>query len=722
MVSANNVFTLEMIKKTSYIFFITLLLSIPLFIAAQDQEREERQVVEITNRSTVPQTIDGEQYYLHAVLQGQTLYSIARAYGVEEDVILEENPDVRDGLRFDQVIRIPVSEVDAEIIVPEKQSLEEVAPNPDGRYIEHEVLPRETLFGLSREYGTSIERILFYNPEAREGLKIGQMLQIPLPEGDGAEYRTYTVLPGETKYGISREFGLSIEKLEELNPEIKDELRAGQQIRLPLEETGTVREPRDEETDHEPYIFIPRQRRPEARRETDPYCLDPEHKDEYRVALLIPFYLDELASDLAGGDQVNVYDNAELTLDELLEFDIPLDHRSFSFITYYHGVLIALDSIRSAGGNFDLRVYDVPQDIEKARRLTESGELRDADIIIGPFHGHTLSHIAEYGKRENIPVVSPLLEGTEHLDGNPTLFKVTPSLETMLSELAIYISRHYPKQNILVVHNNQPGAARIISEFYDSLQTRVAVSTHYYDSLQLARVNGYHIDGTMVGSRRSDNILLLADATTQGVAGFGAARLPRPVNVREVVYREEGMDGLLSKLRKDRNNIIITLIGGEPFLANYLRRLNEQRHFYHLSVFGIPDWQDYTSIEIDYLQNLRVHYFTPDFYDYSEPHIQNFVYKYREMFLTEPDNDAIKAVQTAYFFLNALHQYGTDFHRCMQYLNMLGHESPFKFSRVTGDGNGWENRHTNIYRIQDYRNVDVMKPAKVTQEETVVEE
>ncbi len=726
-----------MFKKMSVRILLICLLFIPLLVIAQQQE-EETTHVEITNRSTVPQTIDGEQYFLHAVLQGQTLYSIARAYGVEESVILDENPDIRDGLRFDQVIRIPVSEADAEIIIPEKADLEEVAPLPSGGYVEHEVQRRETAYGISREYGISIEQLFFYNPEAREGLQIGQVLRIPLEEEEGEplRYRMYTVLPGDTRYGISRMFGLSIEELEELNPEIRDGLLAGQQIRLPLDTGKTEVQadiPEERKEEPEPYIFLPRQRRPATRPETDPYCFDPDHRDMYNIALLIPLYLDDLEGDLAEAEHDGQFpggirsgDTLSMSLDELLELEIPIDHRSFSFITYYQGVLLALDSIRSEGGRFHLRVFDVPRDIEKARRLTESGALRDTDLVIGPFHGETLNHIAGYGDRMNIPVVSPLLQGKDYLEGRQGLFKVTPSLETMLNELAVYVSRHYPKQNILVVHNNQPGAARIISEFYDTLQVRVALSNHYYDSLQLARVDGYYFNGTLVGNRRSDNVLLLPDITTtgprvsEGIPG-PATRLPRPANVREVVYRDEGMDGLLSKLRKDRNNIIITLIGGEPFLANYLRRLNEQRHYYHISVFGIPDWQDYSSIEIDYLQNLRVHFFTPDFYDYSEPYIQDFVYKYREMFLTEPDEDALKAVQTAYFFLNAMHRYGKEFHRCMQLMNMLGHDSPFKFERVKGEGSGWENRHTNIFRIQDFRRVDVMKPLEIAQEKIQAE-
>ncbi len=721
-------------NKIVFILFVFLAVCFGGHIVAQEEEERQDEPHGITNRATVPQTIDGKQYFLHAVLQGQTLYSIARAYHVEEEDIIEENPDIRDGLRYNQIIRIPIPEDPDRIWVPTRVNLDEAAPVPDGKYVEHEVQRRETLFGLSRQYGISMEKILFYNPDAREGLKIGQVLQIPLVVNDidATAYRWHTVSSGETKYGLSRAFGLTVEELESLNPDIREGLRAGQQIRVPVD-----REISEEIVPPatEGYIFLPEvtQRREIPR--VDDYCFSPRTREEYRVALLIPLFLE---TSFAPRDTIPRASDTLLTrvygehipgepivvdTPEQLIRDLPLNHPSFSFISYYHGVLLALDSIREAGGRIRLSVYDVSQDLPGARKLVEKGALRDKDLIIGPFYRQTLNYIAGYGRRHQIPVVSPMLDDPEQLRGLPNLFKVTPSLETMLDDLATYVARHYPKQNIILVHNDQPGAASLINAFQDTLLARVAMTGHLFDSLHMARVDGYYFDGTMVGNRRT-NVLIMPDTATirwlppdMMDAPRGRA-VPRPANVREVIYRTEGIEGLLSKMEKDKNNVLVTLIGGEPFLANYLRQLNEQRHYFNITVFGIPEWQDYTSVEIDYLQNVRVHYFTPYFYDPSEPHFRDFLLRYRQVFLTEPDQDAYKAVQTAYFFFNALHEYGTEFHRCMPLLNQLGYESPFSFDQGMGARNGWENKHTSIFRIQGYRRVDVRRPIEVISRKT----
>jgi hypothetical protein len=46
------------------------------------------------------QEVEGKPYFFHHVKQGQTLYSIARAYAVSQEVIVAENPDVAFGLRL----------------------------------------------------------------------------------------------------------------------------------------------------------------------------------------------------------------------------------------------------------------------------------------------------------------------------------------------------------------------------------------------------------------------------------------------------------------------------------------------------------------------------------------------------------------------------------------------------------------------------------------------
>ncbi len=728
-----------------------------LFLSLAGSPLSAQEEVVITNRSTTIQYIDGEQFYFHAVLQGQTLYSIARAYEVSQEDILLENPDIRDGLRYNQIIRIPVREETEKT----QEVLSEDPPTDEG-FVTHRVRRRETLFGLSRQYDVSIDDILHYNPETREGLKIGQLLRIPVvadyqetdestfavvdPIADDAseqpdagdtdagqnadaemDYLIYDVVAGDTRFGISRKFGVSIEALDALNPGIAEGLNAGQQIIIPSGTSFGLVTPAEAER---PYISISRPVEPQEAALTDEYCFSPELKDEYKVALLIPFYLEELIAEADSlndepGDLLPGHDHENLLSDpvRMAELrnnwlkDIGPDHPSFTFINYYHGVLLALDSIRQQGVNIRLVVEDVCQDVRKAQKVTEAPEFLDTDLIIGPFHRQSLDYVAGYGYRHGIPVVSPLLPDNRQLRGFPGLIKATPSLETMLDGVANYVSQTYPQQNIIIVHNQQPGAAPVIKAFQDTLLANLAISNYVYDNVNMLRVNGYYFNGTYVGGRRT-NVPVMIDTVSVMVPVTGIEEqtisVPKPYNVQEMIYRYEGMPGLKKLLRKDRQNILITLISGEPFLSDYLRQLHAFRRDYDISIFGIPEWQDYRSIEIDYLQNLKVHFFVPDFYDYGDPHIRDLVLRYRKMFLTEPTNEAIKAAQTAYFFFNALAYFGTEFQRCFDLLNHDAIDNPYHFHQPFGAANGWENKHFYIYRIENYRRVDMNRPVKIS--------
>ena len=46
-------------------------------------------------------------------------------------------------------------------------------------FVVHQVDEKETLFSISRRYGTTIPNILEQNPTADAGLEVGQILKIP---------------------------------------------------------------------------------------------------------------------------------------------------------------------------------------------------------------------------------------------------------------------------------------------------------------------------------------------------------------------------------------------------------------------------------------------------------------------------------------------------------------------------------------------------------------
>lgn len=115
-------------------------------------------------------TSDGKDYYIHEVLTGHTLYSIAKAYGVTEEEIKACNPAIKDNsLPAGLVIKVPDT---AQTKTGKKDALQ-------SKFLIHQVKPKETLSALSRKYGIRIDDIKVANPEIKSGLTIGQEVKIP---------------------------------------------------------------------------------------------------------------------------------------------------------------------------------------------------------------------------------------------------------------------------------------------------------------------------------------------------------------------------------------------------------------------------------------------------------------------------------------------------------------------------------------------------------------
>ncbi len=80
----------------------------------------------------------GQDYYWHIVEQGETLFSISKAYKVFLSQVVFANPGVMDGLDPGQVLRIPVETVAPEVAV------EPITP-VDGGNVTYTVPPKMTL-------------------------------------------------------------------------------------------------------------------------------------------------------------------------------------------------------------------------------------------------------------------------------------------------------------------------------------------------------------------------------------------------------------------------------------------------------------------------------------------------------------------------------------------------------------------------------------------------
>ncbi len=122
-------------------------------------------------------------------------------------------------------------------------------------FVIHQVDEGETLYAISRRYGAGVNAILEANDLSNGQISIGQLISIPWqkpvqsnPEG---KFITHTVQSGETLFGISRAYEVSVDVIRKANGFSDNTLAVGQVINIPrpVTQKNEVDEAKEEVTE-----------------------------------------------------------------------------------------------------------------------------------------------------------------------------------------------------------------------------------------------------------------------------------------------------------------------------------------------------------------------------------------------------------------------------------------------------------------------------------------
>ena len=181
----------------------------------------------------------------HSIVKGETISSIAKKYNVSIADIYKLNPEAKKILHLNQTLLIPSSE-------SKKEMISESVASSQTTEINHQVLPKETLYGITKQFKTTNELLYKANPKLEaEGLKIGQTIIIPsrltqkeianlsnlIPQEkvEVPEVLTHQVKAKESMYSIAKDYGVTLKELQNANSKKvgKKGLSIGQVITIP---------------------------------------------------------------------------------------------------------------------------------------------------------------------------------------------------------------------------------------------------------------------------------------------------------------------------------------------------------------------------------------------------------------------------------------------------------------------------------------------------------
>lgn len=100
-------------------------------------------------------------------------------------------------------------------------------------FIVHKVDMGETLYGISKRYGVTVDNILEHNPTADAGLEVDQILKVPYvarAPRKASTGNTHIVAEKETLFSISRLYDVSVDELKQWNNLGDNSLAVGQEL------------------------------------------------------------------------------------------------------------------------------------------------------------------------------------------------------------------------------------------------------------------------------------------------------------------------------------------------------------------------------------------------------------------------------------------------------------------------------------------------------------
>ena len=606
--------------------FLLLLVIAPYLLIGQTEIQKSNELV---------QNIKGENFILHQVAKGENLYRIAKTYNVSVDEIKNCNDGLSNELQLGVKIKIPYKQAFT------KSPKDTVAP--DG-FVFHRVHKGETLYRILINYQISQLELQNYNPQLSSNIQPDQLILVPtkeyrlslLAEKKYDSLITYSLKAKDNYYRLEKKFKLSQEQLEQLNPQLKKNgLQKDMQIKVPPPKENKiipVYEPLKLDS------IKPINTEKSLKFDIGPCNAISYNQHVYKIGFLIPFY-----SNLE--PEIRVESN-------YLIKDIE-EYKSFRFVEFYEGALLALDSLKSLGLKAEIYTWDTEADMHIVDSICQLETFKQLDLLIGPFYSKNVKRVQEAAAQNHIKLVDLFNTNSVSSDSSTTHFVVRAEDQDAYYALVKYINDSISNYQIAIIHNAKN----------EELSKWSMIQNALYRS-------GLKIDSN---------------------------------KVKVYNYSEAGMQKLISNLSPTSENIVFNLVDDEARLSNFLRQLNLKTKDYSIRVMALDkQWSKYKTLEIDYLSALK--YTTA--LDYCINHSDSnlvipFESKFYDRYKRIPGKMAFMGYDLSWYFCNVIYYYGANFSTCLDNIHIDLMYTPIKFIKV--NEGVYRNRSVNVIEYNNYQ-------------------
>ncbi len=595
-----------------------------------------------------------KKYTTYKTQKDETIQTISVKFAITPYSLLQLNPDIKDGITENQLI-----------IIPNKNYKPELDKEIEGDYVKdgflyHKVLPKENYYRLKKQFGVAKRILRKHNLSLRiGGLKAGKIIKIPIKKGfkltpsndEVVSTKLYIVRPKETKYKIARRYGISIEKLEELNPEIKENgLKMAQIIKVP----NTIEIPDENENfvihkieKGQTLFSLSQQFRISQEQLLE---LNPDLKEGVKEGELIKIpngYIDENTSAFIA----NIPADSHLKIAMMLPFTGRKNNLNFKnnktlnrVTDFYLGALIALDSVKKQGISVSLKVFDTQNNPSTISNILKTNNFSDIDAIVGPMFLNNVQFVSQNLRLDSVAIISPASSKDHTLFASKNMVKEMPSDELLTSKVLNYINENYNKQHLIVIADDK--------KENESKINQIVAKLNLLDSIH--------------------KVVVLK---------------PEKGYIKPDLFKRAILEG--------KDNWIVLITEDNVVTIDVVQNLGVLPKDINATLFTLNYGSNFDKVDNNFLARINFHFPTAYFVDNEDEQVQKFIQKYKTKNHAEPSEYAFKGFDITYDALLRLATY-TDTESAFN--GGVSERISCKFEYINPSGKGFENK--GVYLIK----------------------
>lgn len=323
-----------------------------------------------------------------------------------------------------------------------------------------------------------------------------------------------------------------------------------------------------------------------------------EYKDTYRIAVMLPFMVEDLSSSSRKRPNQFVLD-------------------------LYQGIRMAFDTLNSEEQSFEVYAYDTRRDSITTQRILKQEELKGMDLIIGPLYPQPSRLVNQFALDHKINMVNPLSNSVEFATNNPYVFLFNPSLVTIGEVAAQYSLENFGKEPGIVI-------------FGDSRNDRILAESY---------ADAYTAEG--------GRLLMVREVEKNNTQDILDILLAKGTDIRDIT--DENRNNLLS-IPKDSLSHIFVASDNSLIFSKVVSAVDTRGD--DVKIVGSAGWLDIPVVKYEVFERLKAHFYAPSYYLSNSAKYRAFRDNYLNKHREAPTDYSAKGYELGLFFGNNLKKYG----------------------------------------------------------------